>query len=46
MGIFAIPETNSEGKPLKMDGLEDEFPFGKAYFQGRLVLGRVLPINW
>ncbi len=32
LGINTPPETNSSH--LKMDGVEDEFPIGMAYFQG------------
>ena len=33
----SLPEANSK-RPLKMDGLEDDFFFGKAYLQVGLLL--------
>ena len=46
MIVYILPETNKSH--LKMDGwLEDEFPFGRAYFQGLQIRFRegVSPFN-
>ena len=36
-GLARLPETKPANLPLKNQWLEDEFPFGMAYFQGRTV---------